>query len=313
MTQKAALTHRMPDFIIIGAGKSGTSSVYEYLNEHPEVHMSPVKETNYFALQGQEIGISPQKDPEQQFHYPWSITQLTDYQALFANAKQNQQCGEASPMYLYNDEAPLRIKETIPQTKLIVILRQPVERLYSRFMHLAREKREPSEHFSDALERDSIWWRRNDLVQEGFYYTHLKRYFELFPESQLKVFLYEDLRQNPEAMMQELFSFIGVENSFKPQLGMEYNVSGKIKNPMIDALIGQQSVLKQAVEKASPALAESLKKSSLIKAATLKLRKKNLVKAPLSAALKQEMTDKIYRKEILALQSLIQRDLNHWL
>lgn len=274
--------------------------------------MSEVKETNFFALEGKEVK-EQDSSLEQTEHYPWAINNREAYEALFKDVRAEKAIGEVSPMYLYNEDAPQKIKKALPNVKLIAILRQPVDRLYSRYMHLVRENREPSQDFRDALKKDSIWWRRNDLVTEGFYAQYLSKYYELFPASQIKVFLYEDLRNDRSAVMREIFDFIGVDANFTPETGTTYNQSGKIKNRSIDAVIGQNSVLVQAASRISPGLVKSIKASKGLKKLVNGLRAKNLEKAPLSGELKKEMTSSIYRTEIQKLQLLLNRNLEHWL
>lgn len=303
---------QLPNFMIIGAGKSGTTALYEYLAEHPEIYMSPVKETNFFALEG-EAFVNPEDDPEQLYHYPWSVTNWEDYQNLFSGATSEKAIGEVSPMYLYSSEAAFRIKERLPEIKLIVILRDPVDRLYSRYMHLARENREPSAHFEDALQEGNIWWRRNDLVPEGFYHQHLAKYYQLFGEGQIRVYLYEDFRKDPLKVVQNIYDFIGVNGWYEPDLTVEYNVSGKIQNKAVDKLIGQNSILKATIDKISPNMMSAIRGSHQLKKWINQLRKKNLRKDPLSVTTRKTMIEKIYGEEIVKLQHLIHQDLSHWL
>jgi hypothetical protein len=302
----------LPNFIIIGAGKSGTTALYEYLHEHPEVYMSAVKETNFFALEGETL-IEAKDDPEQMNHYPWSITTREAYEALFDGVRDEKAVGEVSPMYLYHPDAPAKIKSTLPNAKLIVILRNPVDRLYSRYMHLARERREPSETFEECLNRDSIWWRRNDLIQEGFYYTHLKRYFDLFDKGQIKVYLYDELRHDPLALIQDMYGFIGVNDTYEPDFGVEYNVSGKIKNPMVDRFIGQNSIIKSAIASVSPRVMDKVKNQVWLKKHINNLRKQNITKPPLKHDTRVALIQEVYGTEVANLQKLIDRDLSKWL
>lgn len=304
----------MPTFIIIGAGKSGTTALHEYCDQHPEVFMTRIKETNFFELEGQKIHFAEEEDPLRLHHFPQSVNNLKDYQALYLEANGTEKAlGETSPMYLYGKKAPSKIKAHVPDAKLIAILRQPTDRLYSRFLHLCRDGAQPTEHFEDALNRDNIWWERNDLVQEGFYYTHLKRYFERFDRSQIKVFLYEDLRKDPEQLMKDLFAFIGVDPAFRPSLETEYNVSGKPKNPLVDALIGSNSILIRTAKALAPGVVSKLKSSPAAQKRLTDLRKKNLDRTPPSSETRKRFLDEVYGTEIDKLGQLLDRDLSHWM
>ncbi|WP_258098212.1 sulfotransferase family protein [Marinoscillum pacificum] len=304
--------NKLPNFMIIGAGKSGTTALYEYLAEHPDVYMSPVKETNFFALEGEKL-VDPKDDPEQMFHYPWSVTNWEEYQKLFDGVKEQKAIGEVSPMYLYSQEAAFRIKVKFPDMKIIVILRNPVDRLYSRFMHLARENRKPTSRFEDALNKNTIWWRRNDLVTEGFYHKHLQKYYKLFDRDQIKVILYDDFKSDPLKEVQNIYEFIGVNGWHEPDFNTEYNVSGLIKNPVIDKLIGQKSVIKELAAMVNPKLKDAITNNQQLKKWINQLRKKNLVKVPIPANIRNSMVESIYGSDIQQLQSLINRDLSNWL
>jgi len=304
----------LPTFLIIGAGKSGTTALHHYCDQHPEVFMTRIKETNFFELEGQKIHFSQEEDPRQFHHYPQSINNLEDYKALFQAADGSEKArGETSPMYLYGKKAPWNIKAYVPNARLIAILRQPTDRLYSRFLHLCRDGEQPTDDFRDALDRSTLWWQRNDLVKEGFYYTHLKRYFELFERSQIKVFLYEDLRQDAAKLMQELFTFIGADPAFRPSLETEYNVSGIPKNKVLDKLIGSNSIIIKTAKTVAPAVVAQLKRSPAAQKKLTDLRKKNLDRPPPSPDIRRRFLDEVYGKEIEQLAKLLGRDLSHWM
>lgn len=300
---------KVPNFLIIGAGKSGTTSVYHYLKEHPEVFMSTVKETNFFALEGEKIETRDD-DSDQMYHYPWSVNNWEQYLDLFKDASLNQIRGEASPMYLYSSKAAESIKTRVPDVKLIAVLRQPSERLYSRYLHLARENRVPGK-FEDALDEKSIWWKRNDLINEGRYHTHLSKYFELFPENQIKVILYDDLKKDQNAVMKEIYSFLGVNPNFVPDTDQQHNVSGIIKNKTMDLLIGQNSWVKERISQLSPELMRRVKGSKRLKSLVNGMRNKNLSRPAMSFDMKRAL-DEIYKSEIDSLSNLIDRNLDHW-
>ena len=127
------------------------------------------------------------------------------------------------------------------------------------------------------------------------------------------MFLYDDLRANQDKVIEEMFNFIAVDSSFKPETATELNKSGKIKNKKLDAIIGQNSILVKGLNSLSPGLVASIKNSQVLKRGVNRLRNKNLEKAPLQSSLKKEMTDTIYKEDILSLQELLKRDLSHWL
>jgi hypothetical protein len=304
------MTERLPDFLIIGAGKSGTTSLDNYLKQHPDIFVSQVKEPNFFALEGLSI---PKNDPDQFFHFPWSVTTLEKYRELFQNARPGQMVGETSPMYLYGERAPANIKKYVPNAKLVVILRQPADRVYSRYMHLAQEHRVPGKGFEDIFNRDGVWWKRNDLVNEGFYHKHLSRYFELFPLSNILVILYEELNKNRDKTVRDIFSFLGVRSDITIDTRPEFNPSGLIKNKFIDRIIGKRSPIFSTLSKLSPSLYEKLKTNPTLGRYFYQMRKKNLEKPYFDPVMRARITNEIYREDILQLQKLIDKDLSHWL
>lgn len=301
----------LPNFMVIGAGKSGTTTLYEYLNEHSEVFMSPIKETNYFSLIDTQQ-VPREKDPDQVHNFYRSVWSWDHYVSLFPDNTDAKAIGEVSPKYLYTPRAAMRIKETIPDVKLIVILRNPVERLYSRFMHLARENRQPSDSIEDALDRDSIWWRRPDLVSEGFYYRHLMHYLKIFDRSQIKIYLFEDLKKDPKNLIKDIYEFIGVNTDFVPDFSVRYNPSGMIKSKKIDLLIGQNSIPKRIIKSLMPPIFSVLKKSKTINKRLTQLRQSNLHKPPLVKSLRQTLMKDIYQDDVIKLQTIIHRDLSEW-
>ena len=125
----------LPNFLIIGAAKSGTTSLYSYLNQHPQVYFSPFKEPRFFALEGKEVNY---QGPSQVVNQK-AINTIDEYEKLFAGVTDEVAIGEASTLYLYSPEAPAKIKQYIPQVKLIAILRNPIDRAYSGYCHLVRD------------------------------------------------------------------------------------------------------------------------------------------------------------------------------
>ncbi len=304
-------SHLRPNFLVIGAGKSGTTSLNDWLGQHPEVFMSPVKEPNYFALAGTEH-VHPDKDPDQRFQYPQAIFEAEASANLFADAHPAHVRGEVSPMYLYSPLAAERIAQTLPDIKLIAILRNPVDRLYSRYLHLARENRIPEGGLDAVFEQGNIWWQRRDLVTEGFYATHLSHYLRHFRRDQLRIYTYDDLRANPEALLTDLFAFIGVDPSFKADRSIRLNASGFVKNPVLNLLIGQKSLLKRSIQAILPPVHRRLAASPRLRRWVTNQRNRNLRRPPLDPALRRRLYCEIYQPEIERLSSLIDLDVSMW-
>jgi hypothetical protein len=215
-----------PNFVIVGAAKAGTTAIYHYLLQHPQIYLSPLKETNYFALAGQELCFRGPGDDD--YVNRLSITDEAAYFAQFDGVRDEIAIGEASPLYLYHPQAAGRIYDTIPKTKIIAVLRNPVDRAYSAFIHLVRDQREVHRDFEQALahEQQRIadnWEHIWHYATMGRYYEQLKRYYDLFPQEQIKVYLYRDLRTEPDALLRDTLDYLGVDPNFSFDTKTRYN------------------------------------------------------------------------------------------
>ena len=303
----------IPDFLIIGAGKSGTTSLDKYLHQHPEIFIPKVKEPNFFGYENTKIEDFG-GDAGEINHYRNSVTNLQDYLALFNDARPGQIKGETSNTYMYHAGAPQRIKHYNPDMKLIAILRQPAGRLYSRYMHLARENRVPTESFNDCLNKSTLWWTRNDLIKEGFYFKNLSPFFELFPKKNIKVYLYEELNDHPEQVLLDIYQFLGVDPTFKTDLTIRYNQSGIVKNKFLDKIYGQKGIINRTIKAILPSAAfYKLKNNVLLQRTVNDLRSKNLERTKMDPEIRRKLTHDVYGDDIKKLQQLIGRDLGHWL
>ena len=290
----------LPNFVVIGAAKAGTTALYWYLAEHPAVFMSPVKETNYFAFGRGESGELLYGDPE--LHY-FPVTSLPDYEALFAEAGDATAIGEASPIYLECPQAASRIRALLPQARLICGLRQPVDRAYSDYQMYLRARGQRFDPMRD-LTAASAWARPDShWMRIGRYYDQLLRYFEAFPRTQIHVFLFDDFKRNPERVVQDIYGFLGVDPAFVPDFATPHNVGGMPASRLVEGLLTNR-VLRSAVEPWIPKRAASWVR---------RLRTKNMRQAPpLPAALRQELTQH-FRADIAHTSELIGRSLDLWL
>ncbi len=303
----------IPDFLIIGAGKCGTTSLDKYLKQHPEIFIPARKEPNFYGYENTSID-SFGGDADEIRHFTTSITTFDKYIQLFTSARANQVKGETSNTYMYHPQAPERIRYYNRQMKLIAILRQPANRLYSRYLHLVRDNRAPTGNFADCLDQATIWWRRNDLIREGFYYRNLSPFYKLFPKKNIRVYLYEDLNQNPESVLADIFGFLGVDTSFQPDFSVRYNQSGIVKNKFLDRLYGQEGIVNKTAKAILPeSILHKMKNNIVIQRAVNDLRSRNLKRPRMDHEIKRSLTLDVYGDDIRKLQSLIGKDLQHWL
>ncbi|HIK54843.1 MAG TPA: sulfotransferase [Synechococcales cyanobacterium M55_K2018_004] len=294
----------MPNFLIIGSAKGGTTSLHYYLNQHPQIFMSAVKEPRFFALEGEVLNF---RNPDAAINHN-SVTTLEAYQALFKDVTNEIAIGEASPLYLYSAKAVERIKHYIPQAKLIAVLRNPVDRAFSCYTHLRRENYEKLS-FAEGLKAEEQriqdnWAHLWHYKQAGFYYEQLKRYYDAFAPAQIKVYLFEDLNTDSTAVTQDICRFLGVDDSFQPELSRQ-NVSGIPKSRLVHDFFARKNSIREAIAPFIP--------SHLRQQISRKIKTWNLGKKPeLDPVIRQELVE-LYREDILKLQDLLQRDLSHWL
>ena len=215
-----------PNFIVLGAAKAGTTALYHYLRQHPQIYMTPLKETNYFALCDQELNFRGPGDGD--YVNCLSITREEAYRAQFEGVGDEPAVGEASPLYLYHAGAARRIHEAVPEARLLAILRNPVDRAYSAFLHLVRDGRETTRDFEVALSHEEAriqdnWEHIWHYISMGRYYEQVKRYYDLFAPEKIKIFLYRDLRTDPHSVLRDTYRFLGVDEEFQADTATRYN------------------------------------------------------------------------------------------
>ena len=295
----------MPNFLIIGAAKSGTTALYQYLKQHPQIYMSPVQDPEFFSFEGEQLNFC---GPGVTINTS-SITNIEAYRRLFQGVSKEIAIGERSALCLYIPKAAERIKHYIPHAKLIAILRNPVDRAYSSFMHLIRDNREPITDFYQAIEAEedrirNNWgflWRYQDL---GFYFIQLKRYFDLFDQDQIRIYIYDDFCTRPVEVIQDIFRFLEIDANFIPDTSVKPNVSGVPQNKVLHAFLRQSNPLKT--------LLKTLLTAKLRKKIANNLMNLNLSKPQLSPEIRNQLVE-VFREDIVQLQDLINRDLSAWL
>lgn len=307
----------IPDFFIVGAAKAGTTALYHILSQHPEVYLSPIKEPNYFStdIKPEQFGTELQTRLKEQslddfltsgmdgiLHRAY-IRDHDQYLSLFANAQNNKAVGEASVSYLFSQTAAKEIYKFNPSARIIIVLRNPLERAYSHYL-MEKKLGYTNLDFNQAIQselsaKDRKWGKSFIYIEAGLYYQQVKRYLDVFPASQVHIILYSDFKDDLLGTSRKLFQFLGINDEFIPDNKL-YNETLVPRSDLINRL-GNLGNLR-------------IKLRKILKGSKLKPVLKNFLYTKPGA--RQDINaDYIsyFRKDILKLQELIKRDLSSWL
>jgi hypothetical protein len=294
-----------PSFLVIGAAKSGTTALWSFLRQHPQVFMPSVKEPQFFAFAEGEVPRAAGPGAT----IGRAITSRQAYDALFEDiGPQVRAVGEASNLYLYVPEAPERIRAQLPDARLVAVLRHPADRAFSSYLHLKRQGREPAPDFATALELEPAritegWgflWRYRDM---GYYGRQLQRYVERFPRSQLLVHLYDDLVADPRSVLARTYEFLGVDRSFETDLSARPNRGGVPRHGWRGILLSRRSPLRRLAAAATPKRLRTRARDVADEHA--------LVRERLAADERRRLTQD-FGPDIEQLERILDRDLSAW-
>ena len=300
-----------PNFLIVGAAKAGTTSLYYYLNQHPEIQMSKVKEPFFFAYMN---------DPNVTFRSgdnPEIITSSSEYEKLYDLSANHKVLGESSTWYLYLYEKTIKnIKEYYEnvEPKIIVFLRNPIERCWSHYqMNVDNGWEDSTKTFEEVIEPKIIkqrlsnsWAPTYDYIGYGMYYEQVNAYIKNF--SNVKIFLFDEFIKNRENVFLEIFNFLGIDNEFKPNTKVKYNFSGNPKNKFLNYILFEDNNVKKFLRP----LIDKMNSVKFIDDMVLRIRSGNKEKIEMNSETKHKLNI-IYKDKILKLQELLNIDLNHWL
>jgi hypothetical protein len=313
---------KLPNFFIVGAPKAGTTSLYTYLDQHPQVYMSPLKEPSYFAAELRAENFSEELRPRvarelraleqylrgdmREKRFGGLVSNWEDYLKLYRHVSDERAIGEATASYLWSPTAARNIAARIPHARIIIILRNPVERAYSQYLQMLsvgvtlgsfRELIEASLECRD--QRLGIAW---PLLEYGCYSGQIERYYLQFERSQIHISYYEELQRSPQKLTADLFKFLGVDAGFVP------DVSRRHHEPVVPRLNSLAYLLKRSglwpyLRRLAPAPLGPRLRSVLVRS------RGSLQMQPADRAF---LTD-YYRDDIARLASLLDRDLSSWL
>lgn len=307
--QRKANFGRVPDFLIIGAAKSGTTALWHQIGQHPQIFMHHSKHLNYFSMGERRVSYC---GPPPQYLQREKTPNWEEYCSGFGHVAGDIIVGETCNTYLYDSGAAELIRRRLPDVKLIAILRNPAERAHSRYLQLVRSGREPMATFEEALINEPIrigedWWPEFHYLKASLYYEQLVRYFNLFPRQNIHVVLYDDMLNDQKSVVRGMFGFLGVDDKFTPSIDIKFSASGLPRSALINWTLERLRILRPAAQR----LLNRDHLNYLLKMAG-KAHTRNLVKPAILPSVRALIVEQV-RGDVLKLQDLIGRDLSVWL
>jgi len=236
--EKSTSSAKVPNFFLVGAPKAGTTALYRYVDQHPEIYMSPIKEPNFLADEMRlenftdrfrkmgELRLAAQAEylrgPVSEKFSGGPISNWPDYLKLFQCVRHEKAIGEASACYLWSESAPANISSRFHGAKILMILRNPIERAVSQYAHMlsfAETRITFREYMDNALHSTST--RIGELypfLKFGLYYEQVKRYQSAFAADRIQIHFYEDFSRDPPSVLRAIFRFLLVDPNFAPDL-----------------------------------------------------------------------------------------------
>jgi len=306
---------RAPNFFIAGAAKSGTTSVAHYLEEHPQVYMSPIKEPSYFArdiiasLQPEnwarnQRGLKRYLNGPMRKRRGGCVLDWESYLKLFGNVAGEIAIGEASTIYLISPNAPMDIRAAIPEARIIIMLRSHVERAFSTYVMFCRNGKLRAS-FSDVIRSEGsgklAQWKRK-ILETRKIACGVERFLTTFPRDRIRMYFHEDLSSSPLDVMRSIYEFLGVDPGFHPDVTRRHNEERLPRAPLLNR-IGRMTGLSDLANRFTPAPARPLLRRALFHAGP----------NPHISAEDRALLVEHFREDIERLADLVERDLSHWL
>ena len=237
-----------PNLFLVGQPKSGTTALHDFLGQHPEIYMASIKEPHFFCQD-----FHQESDRYHQKRLFFDFREQDSYLKLFAPANSAKILGESSTNYLYSEVAAREIYNFNPESKIVIILREPVDFLYSLHSHYVKFTEENEEDFARALVLESLRTQGKAVSprvtspsylyysQRIKYYQQVKRYYDLFEPSQIKIILFEDFKQDNAKVYREILDFLGVDTNFTPEYKI-VNTNKEVKFKALNNLANNQTI-----------------------------------------------------------------------
>jgi hypothetical protein len=303
--------NKKPNFLIVGAAKSGSTSLYKYLSQHPEVFMPVNKEPNYFVAEYQQ---KMAKDcPSYKIDMNRMVFDKNAYYNLFNKATLDHKAiGEASVTYLFKPEFAIpKIKKELGEPRIIIILRNPIKRAFSHYSY-ACELGLETLNFEDALDAEdnrlkNNWSSTFAYINQGLFYEQVKAYKKAF--SNVHVLVLDDFVKNNQLELKKIYTFLNIENSFKNNFEENFNITGQPKIKLLHKFLVQDDIVKNKIK---PIVSLFFSEEKLRKFAR-KLRSMNQGDKLFISELDIQKLNGIYKEDVNALSQLLNLNLTKWL
>jgi len=287
------VTRRGPDFVIVGAPKCGTTSLFHYLSQHPQVYAPSRKEPHYYC-HAFPPGFPPMDEAA--------------YYDLFQGASEEQLAFEASTNYLYSAAACARMRDELRNARVVITIRNPTDRAYAEYWHYRRHGLEPLS-FEQCIDADGERqeWRR--YVRRGLYSAHIQRYQEAFGDERVHVLLLDDLQRDARQACADIFAFLSIDTAARVDASGAHGEGGRPRWPwaawLHRELIGDTPPWLRAAARVGPRwLRRAVRHTA-----------KEMLTSRATPAMEAETRIRLsraYATEIEQLQMLLSRDLLCW-
>ncbi|MFH1680250.1 MAG: sulfotransferase [Candidatus Eisenbacteria bacterium] len=244
---------RLPNFVLIGAPKCGTTSLYYYLRQHPQVYLPERKELHYFTYDHlKDLTAGPGDARTLDF----ACSTRAEYEAHYRGADAAAAVGDISPSYFCFPEVSRAIREELGDARIVVSVRDPIQKAFSQYMHLVRDGREDLPFHEGLLAEEErmrrgygFLWR---YASGSLYADRIASFSEVFGRDRVKILVFEDLVRSPETVLRDLFGFLGVDPESRPDLSGVYNRSGRPRSVTVARFLSKQGVLSRWASRCVP-------------------------------------------------------------
>lgn len=285
---------KIPDFFIVGAAKAGTTSLFDYLTQHPAIFVPEMKEPHYFS---------------DYFHkYAPRLANQDEYLQLFSECDEHQLAGDLSTSYLCSVNAPRRIRELQPDARIIMVLRNPVDRAYSFYWYNRNQFVEPL-GFEDALAAEpqrvaENWNFRFHYVESGKYDSQVERYLQHFGPEAVRIYLFEDLVRDAAGLCQDILGFLGLRSDQELLTREVFNRSGVFRSNALGHLLNARFPGREAIRRLAPGRARRFR---------ARLMKFNTRRPPAMSLETRAWLIAQFEEDVGRLSQRLGRDLSDWI